>query len=250
MNSSAGRRRPFLIVQLRPEDETSDSEYRAILRYGGLDVDETRRLRIETSGIPELDLDEFAAIIVGGSPFDVSAPATIKSELQKKIENDFRSLFDQVVSRDFPFLGACSGNGLLGHYCGAVISRKYGEPVGAVDLTLTDAGLRDPLLAGFPRTFRGLVGHKEACDDTPPGAVLLASSPMCPVQMFRVGANAYATQFHPEGDFEGFALRINVYKHGGYFAPEDAARLVETLRGEETPYPQEFLRRFVARYRQ
>ncbi len=245
----AGNGLPFLIIQLRPEDATADSEYQAILTYGGLAPEETRRLRIEQTGIPPLDLDDYAAIIVGGSPFDVSTAEEQKSAIQKKIERDFNALFDRIIGGDFPFLGACSGNGLLGRYCGASISRRFGEPVGGINLTLTEDGMRDPLLEGFPPKFRALAGHKEACDSTPPGAVLLASSPTCPVQMFRVGNNVYATQFHPEGDLEGFALRIDIYKHHGYFAPEDAEQLIESLKGERTAYAQEILRRFVARYR-
>ncbi|MEZ5838862.1 MAG: hypothetical protein R3D03_24540, partial [Geminicoccaceae bacterium] len=106
--------RPFLILQLRPEDITSDDEYRAILEHGGLDAGETVRIRIEHTGIPE-DLDPLAysAIIVGGSPFDVSTPAREKSAVQKRIEADFNHLLDRIVEHDHPFLGACSGNGLL-----------------------------------------------------------------------------------------------------------------------------------------
>ena len=236
-------------MQLRPEDETADGEYQSILRYGGLAPEETQRIRIEREGIPELNLDDYSAIIVGGSPFDITTPAEKKSSAQNRLERDFRRLFDEVVPRDFPFLGACSGNGLLGSYCGAVISRTYSEPVGGADLTFTDAGMADPLLKGFPRHFRALLGHKEACDDTPPGAVLLASSEACPVQMFRLGDNVYATQFHPEGDPEGFIVRVHHYKDFGYFAPETADHLIEDLRKEQAPIPQEFLKRFVNRYR-
>ncbi|MCB9945671.1 MAG: glutamine amidotransferase [Geminicoccaceae bacterium] len=243
--------RPFLILQLRPEDITSDDEYRAILEHGGLDAGETVRIRIEYTGIPE-DLDPLAysAIIVGGSPFDVSTPAREKSAVQKRIEADFSHLLDRIVEHDHPFLGACSGNGLLGSWCGATISRRFGEPVGGVDLRLSDEARDDPLLAGFPPTFRALLGHKEACDVTPPGAVLLASSATCPVQMFRVKNNVYATQFHPEGDPEGFILRIETYRHHGYFAPADADRLIASVREEHTPWAHLLLRRFVQRFRQ
>jgi GMP synthase (glutamine-hydrolysing) len=71
----------------------------------------------------------------------------------------------------------------------------------------------------------------------------------CPVQMFRVGENAYATQFHPEGDPEVFAMRIRAYRHHGYFEPDEAERLIEAVAAQRTPYAQEILRRFVARYR-
>ena len=111
--------KPFLIMQLRPEDDTSDNEYAAILKYGGLDSKDTRRLRIEKNGIPDdLILDQYSGIIVGGSPFDISTPEQDKSAIQKKIERDFNRLFDLIVPNDIPFLGACSGNGLLGSYLG------------------------------------------------------------------------------------------------------------------------------------
>jgi len=241
--------KPFLIIQLRPEDEAAQSEFEAILRYGGLSVDAVTRLRIGSEGLPELDLGDYAAIIVGGSPYDVSTPESEKSAAQKRIERDFMKLFESVVAADFPFLGACSGNGLLGKFCGARISRKFAEPVGGADVTLTEEGKADPLLAGFPETFRVLLGHKEACDDVPPGAILLASSAACPVQMFRLRNNIYATQFHPEGDFEGFRVRINVYKNHGYFAPETAEDLIAAVASEATPVPRQMLERFVRRYR-
>ena len=241
--------KPFLILQLRPEDDTSDNEFESILRYGGLDRAETRRIRIEKNGIPPLDLDDYAAIIVGGSPFDISTPAEQKSDIQVRIENDFRRLFDDIVARDMPFLGACSGCGLLGSYLDTPISGKYSEPVGGARISLTEDGRRDPLLQGFPDQIEVLCGHKEACDVLPRGATLLLTGEACPVQMFRVGENVYATQFHPEGDGEGFTVRIHAYKNHGYFPPEEADALIVAVNQHDTPHAREILRRFVARYR-
>jgi len=241
-------KKPILIMQLRPEDDTSNSEYEAILKYGGLEESDTRRLRIEHSGIPELDLDDYAAIIVGGSPFDISLPEADKSDIQRKIEQDFRRLFDEVVPGDFPFLGACCGCGLLGSYLDTPISGRYAEPVGGVIVSLTEDGKADPLLEDFPERIEVLLGHKEACDRVPDGATLLITGDACPVQMFRVGDNVYATQFHPEGDAEGFIVRIHAYKNHGYFPPETAESLIEVVSREDTPWPREILRRFVDRY--
>ncbi|HSR63467.1 MAG TPA: glutamine amidotransferase [Gammaproteobacteria bacterium] len=241
--------KPVLILQLRPEDETSDSEFEAILKYGGMDSRDVQRLRIEKTGIPAyLSLDNYSAVIVGGSPFDISTPQQEKSDIQIRIEQDFMRLFDEIVGRDFPFFGACSGNGLLGMYLGASVSTRYREPVSCVMLDITGEGKNDPLLTGFPKRIAVLVGHKEACDTTPDGATLLMTGSACPVQMFRVGRNVYATQFHPEGDPAGFTVRINVYKHHGYFEPEEAEDLIERINHVETPYAQEILRRFVNRY--
>jgi len=241
--------KPVLILQLRPEDVTSDSEYSCFLKYGGLQARDTCRKRIEKEGIPdELDIDDYCAIIVGGSPFDISTPENNKYAIQKIIEADFNRLLKQVVARDFPFLGACSGNGLLGSYLGTSISSKYREAVGCVTLNITEAGKQDKLLEGFPQQIDVLLGHKEACDTTPEGATLLMTGSVCPVQMFRIGENVYATQFHPEGDAEEFILRINTYGNHGYFKPHEADQLKKKVCTKPTPYAQEILRRFVARY--
>lgn len=241
--------KPVLILQLRPEDETSDNEFAAILKYGGLNNKDVQRIRIEKTGIPaDLVLDNYSAVIVGGSPFDISMPQQGKSAIQIKIEQDFMRLLDDIVARDFPFLGTCSGNGLVGMYLGASVTSRYAEAVGCISLDLTEEGKKDPLLSGFPDRISVLVGHKEACDTTPDGAILLMTGSACPVQMFRIGRNVYATQFHPEGDAEGFTLRINVYKHHGYFQSHEAEGLIEKISHAKTPYAQEILKRFISRY--
>jgi len=246
---SMKKSKPFLILQLRPEDDASDNEFASILEYGGLEEKDVRRIRIEKSGIPEtLLLDQYCAVIVGGSPFDISTPRDEKPPIQKKIEHDFARLFDEIIKVDFPFLGICSGNGLIGSYLGTSVSTLYGEPVGCVTLDITDEGRKDPLLSGFPNQIAVLLGHKEACDELPKGARLLMTGATCPVQMFRVGNNVYATQFHPEGDSDGFALRIRVYSHHGYFQPHEAEYLIETVSQIQTPYAQKILGRFVSRY--
>ncbi len=241
--------KPILILQLRPEDATSDSEYACFLKYGGLRVEDTCRIRIEQHGIPNnLNLDDYSALIVGGSPFDISTPEDMKSNIQNKIEADFNRILEQVVSRDFPFLGACSGNGLLGNYLGTRISSKYAEAVGCITLDITEVGKLDKLLTEFPAQIDVLLGHKEAVETTPNGASLLMTGRDCPVQMFRVGENVYATQFHPEGDAEEFSLRIDTYQNHGYFKPHEADELKKRVSQKPTPHAQEILRRFVKIY--
>lgn len=246
--------KPFLIIQLRPEDAAADGELDAILRHGGLDAGNTVRLRAERDGMPESPaqvqaiLQKHCAIIVGGSPFDVSSEESAKSDTQKAVEAGFTRLFDGVVEQDFPFLGCCSGNGLLGSYLGAGISGRYSEDVGAADVEVTEDGKKDPLLQGVPSRFRVLLGHKEACDQTPPGSVLLAKNDACPVQMFRAGENVYATQFHPEGDPQGFRVRIGVYRDYGYFPADTADKLADSIAHEKTHHAHKILRNFVERY--
>lgn len=237
--------RPFLLLASRADDPAADGEYAALLRYGGLTPERLHRVRMESGPLPPIDLDRYAGVIVGGSPFNSADPPERKSAVQQRVEAELVPLLDEIVARDHPFLGACYGVGTLGAHQGAVIDGTYAEEIGAVEVTLTDAGVADPLLAGVPRTFEAFVGHREACRSLPAHAVVLASSPTCPVQMFRVRENLYATQFHPELDVEGIVTRIEVYRHAGYFPPEDAACVEERVRRSSVTHPHTILGNFV-----
>ena len=240
--------RPFLLLATRAEDEAADGEYDAFLRGAGLTERELRRIRMEAGPLPDLDLDDYSGIFVGGGPFNSSDPPELKSPVQHRVEAELRALLDEVVARDFPFLGACYGIGTLGVHQGGTIDRTYSEPIRAVPVSLTAAGLADPLLAGMPEEFDAFVGHKEACRVLPPTAVLLAGSPACPVQMFRVKSNLYATQFHPELDLAGLITRVRVYQYAGYFRPEEMDTLIERLTTTWVSEPSRILAAFVARY--
>ena len=134
-------------------------------------------------------------------------------------------LIGRIVDHDFPFLGCCYGVGTLGSVVGATVDRTYPEPVGALTVTLTEQGRRDPLFADLPDVFDAYGGHKEGASALPSGLPSLAYSADCPIQAFRVGDDVYATQFHPELDAGGICTRIDVYKDYGYFAPETAESL-------------------------
>lgn len=240
--------KPFLLLASRAEDAAADDEYAAYLRYGGLAPEQLRWIRLEAAPLPDLDLADYSAIIVGGSPFTSSDPPEGKSDTQRRVERELAGLLDRIVDQDFPFLGACYGVGTLGTHQGAVIDRTFGEPLGAVEIELTDAGLADPVLRGMPARFTAFTGHKEACTSLPSHAVLLATSSACPVQMFRIKENLYATQFHPELDVEGLVTRIDIYRHAGYFPPESAEELMANARQFTVTEPTNILKNFVARY--
>ncbi|MGY1823958.1 glutamine amidotransferase [Geodermatophilus sp. SYSU D00079] len=240
--------RPFLLLASRAEDEAADDEYAAFLRLTGLGEGQLRRIRMEAGPLPPLDLDDFSGVLLGGGPFNSSDPDEEKSPTQHRVEAELRSVLDEVVARDLPFFGACYGIGTLGVHQGGVVDRTFGEPVSCVAIELTAAGREDPVLAGVPEVFDALVGHKEACRVLPPSAVLLATSAACPVQMFRVGRNVYATQFHPELDVPGVVTRARVYQHAGYFPPAELEALIARLRTAVVSEPGRMLANFVARY--
>jgi GMP synthase (glutamine-hydrolysing) len=240
--------RPYLLLSIRADDAAADNEYASFLAQGGLDERDLRRVRLEQRPLGHVELGDWSGILLGGGPFNCSDPEEQKPPVQRRIETDLGALLDGVVTADFPFLGACYGIGAVGRHEGAELGRRYAEPVGSVSVTLTPAGRQDPLLRGLPVTFDAFTGHKEAVTRLPDHAVLLASSPACPVQAFRIGANVYATQFHPELDAAGMCTRIDVYKHAGYFDPGQAGELKALARRSNVVHPAAILRRFVQRY--
>lgn len=240
--------KPFVLLGTRAEDGPADEEYALFLRYSGLEAKDLVRVRLEAGPMPSFDLDDLSGIIVGGGPFNASDPIERKSQVQRRVEAEFSALLDDVVARDFPFLGACYGIGTLGVHQGALIDAAHAEPISVVPVTLMDAGVVDPLLEGMPTSFSAFVGHKEAISALPASATLLASSPACPVQMFRVGENVYATQFHPELDVDGIVTRIRAYATYGYFAPDEQELVVAGVQHPPVEHTGRILRNFAARY--
>lgn len=240
--------KPCLLLQLRPEKSAADDEYTAILRAAELDADRMVRIQMDRD-FPDVELDDYSAVIVGGGPSNVSKPEEQKYDYQRKFEPKLKKVVAEIARRDFPYLGACYGLSILADVLGGTVSEeRYGETAGAQTIELTESGSDDPLLLDLPQSFRAFVGHKEACQAVPPGAVLLAESSGCPVQMIRVGDHVYATQFHPELDGDGLALRIETYRHAGYFDPAEADYLIALGHKESVPVPGEILRRFIVRY--
>ena len=242
--------KPFLLLAIRAEDAAADNEYESFLTLAGLEESQLRRVRLERRALGDVDLGDWSGILLGGGPFNYSDPEELKTRVQRRVEVDLSGLLDKVVSADFPFLGACYGIGALGRHQGAVLDRRFAEPVGAVEITLTPTGQRDPLLGQLPATFEAFTGHKEAISRLPGHAVLLASSAGCPAQAFRVGANVYATQFHPELDVAGLCTRIEVYKHAGYFEPDQADEIKAQATRSDVSWPPAILRGFIDRYGQ
>lgn len=237
--------KPFLLLATRAEDEAADGEYAAFLEAGGLEPRELERIRLEAAPLPHLDLSAYSGVIVGGSPFTTSDPESVKSAVQLRVEAELASFIDEIIERDFPFLGACYGIGLLGSHRGGVVDASWPEPVGPATVTITAEGRADPVFGALPAAFSAFVGHKEACSVLPRGAVLLATGEACPVQAFRLGRNVYATQFHPELTAEGIATRIRVYRENGYFEPDEVDALIAMAAAADVSEPGTLVGRFV-----
>ncbi len=98
-----------------------------------------------------------------------------------------------------PVLCVCFGHQALAQALGGRVQlNPEGWEIGAVQVALTQEGLRDPLFEGIPASARVLATHEDRVEHLPAGAVLLAGNTNSPVQAFRIGKRVWGTQFHPE----------------------------------------------------
>jgi GMP synthase (glutamine-hydrolysing) len=239
--------KPYLLLSTRQHAAAAAGEWRSTAAAAGLAATDLVQLRLDQAPLGRLDTGAYSGFILGGSDFCASAPG--KSPLQQRVEADLGGLLDAVLEQDLPFFGLCYGVGLLTCHLGGEVDGTHREDVGPVPVTLTEAGRADPLLDGLPDVFHAFVGHKEAARRLPASAVLLAVGDVCPAQLFRVGANVYASQFHPELDAAGLVERMRIYQDYGYFDPSDLDRLAAAAYASPVNgTPGRLLRNFVRRH--
>jgi GMP synthase-like glutamine amidotransferase len=103
----------------------------------------------------------------------------------------------EMVARRVPYLGICLGGQLLAAATGGRVVSNRWEELGPREVELTTAGREDRLFAGCAPRLGTFQWHHDSFD-IPADGVLLAASPACPHQAFRIGPCAWGTQFHPE----------------------------------------------------
>jgi GMP synthase (glutamine-hydrolysing) len=238
--------KPFLFLSARPEIEAVGPEYESVRRAMGVDAGRLEHLRLDVEPLGDVHLEAFAGVVVGGSPYNVTATEEHKHPVQRRVEDDLARLAETALERDHPVLFTCYGIGVLTCVLGGTVGILHSEQAAAVEITLTPDGLADPLTGVLPARFDALVGHKEATERLPADAVLLASSAGCPVQVYRAGSSrVWATQFHPEVSASDFVARAQVYRHHGYFPASELRAVSERLAAASVTEPQRMLRRFV-----
>ncbi|MFK3777176.1 type 1 glutamine amidotransferase [Agrobacterium sp. NPDC089420] len=110
---------------------------------------------------------------------------------------DLALLMKAFGDADKAVMGVCLGSQLLARAYGGENILSGPPEFGWQDVSLTQDGVADPLLAGLNRVFPIFQWH---CDTftLPPGATRLATNDATRNQAFRVGRAVYGTQFHFE----------------------------------------------------
>lgn len=135
------------------------------------------------------------------------------------------TLVQETIAAGKRVLGVCLGAQLLGEAFGGVTESSPHKEVGFWDISLTEAGKKDPLLEGFPETFKVAHWHNDMIG-VPAGGVVLAGSAGCPNQIVRFDDNAIGLQCHMEPTqivMQGFIDKCaNDLVPGEYIQPPEA----------------------------
>ena len=152
-------------------------------------------------------MDAYDGILIGGSgDFSVTGNEPFLPPF-------FDFLGDVVIDKGFPTFASCFGfQGLVVAGGGEVVTDAERSEVGTFDVTLTEAGQRDPLTAVLSPIFPAQLGHKDRATRLPSQMIHIAGSERAPYQAFRLkDTRVFATQFHPELDREANLLRYLRY---------------------------------------
>jgi GMP synthase-like glutamine amidotransferase len=141
--------------------------------------------------VPSLTAYDF--LLVMGGAMDVW-----ETEAHPWLVAEKEAIREWVVERNRPYLGICLGLQLLAEALGGKVGLAREAEVGVGEVKLTADGHRHPLTCGLKRTMPVMQWHHAEVTELPREAVVLASSPVTPVQIMAVGDNLLATQFHAE----------------------------------------------------
>jgi GMP synthase (glutamine-hydrolysing) len=132
-----------------------------------------------------------------------------------RFEKDFLAA---MLDDGMPLLAVCLGTQVLAAAAGGAARRASEPEIGWYEVEVLDQARDDPVIGPLAPGFTAFQWHSyEAIP--PEGAVILASSPVCP-QAYRIGERVWGIQFHAEVTAEDAGKWIDDYR-----ADEDAVRM-------------------------
>ncbi len=150
--------------------------------------------------IDDIDLSKGERCPATADGYDVTlimgGPMNVYEEDKHPFLADELRLLQEAAKNGRKVIGFCLGCQMIARALGAKVTKNPVKEIGWMPVMLTDAGKREPLLAGLPETLTVFQWHGDTFA-VPAGAAHLVKSEACVNQAFRHG-NMLALQYHPE----------------------------------------------------
>lgn len=152
-----------------------------------------RYVNFDRQPMQQVDVARYHGLVILGGPMSAD-----QTRLHPHLLYEQQAV-REAVARQIPTLGICLGAQLIAAGLGGKTVRGEAVEYGWSEVTPTENAGDDPLFRHFEGTEKIYQWHTDTFT-LPRDAVLLASSPACAHQAFRVGDSVYGLQFHLEAD--------------------------------------------------
>jgi GMP synthase (glutamine-hydrolysing) len=153
---------------------------------------------------PPRDPGDYDAVLIFGGAMHVD------QEDRHPWLGEVKALLNGLLGNGVPLLGVCLGAQLVAEAAGAPARRASRPEIGWHEVEVTPDGATDPLVGPLAPRFEAFQWHSYEFP-LPPGATLLARSPVCP-QAYRIGSSTWGIQFHAEVTLEDASAWIDDYR--------------------------------------
>lgn len=233
-----------LLLQIRDDEITCQEELEEFIRFSGLATDQFSVLNVfKTPAFEPTCITGYDALFVGGS-----SDASVTQPDRYPFVQDTKRLLVHCLQVGLPVFASCFGfQAVVEALGGKVIVDAANMEMGTYPLTLTEAAGSDLLFHDVPNGFWVVSGHKERAISLPEGAILLASSELCPYHAIKMtGKPFYGFQFHPEVDPQDLAARITRYQSRYLENSTALSQIIQSLQ-PETAIANQLIAKFVDR---
>jgi GMP synthase (glutamine-hydrolysing) len=178
----------ILVIQHNDDDNLNDLAQPFV--EAGLEI---VQWHVEKTPAPLDSLDGFSGLV------SLGAFAGVEEEDSVAWMPVERALIEKALEIEMPVLGLCFGSQLLASVAGAEVGKSGAPEVGWYSVEMTEAAAADPLMSVLGPEPEVIQYHYDTFNwptSNPNVAILGTANGMN--QAFRVGKNAWGTQFHIE----------------------------------------------------
>jgi GMP synthase (glutamine-hydrolysing) len=178
----------ILVIQHNDDDNLSDLA--APFLEAGLEI---VQWHAEKTAAPVESLDGYAGLV------SLGAFAGVEEEDETPWMPVERRLIEEALAVEMPVLGLCFGSQLLASVAGAEVGKSGSPEVGWYSVEMTEAAASDPLMSVLGPQPDVIQYHYDTFNwPVEPENLTILGTANGMNQAFRVGKNAWGTQFHIE----------------------------------------------------